>query len=636
MDTINHQDFSKLRTMKVNYIIIYLLCLSSIGFAQNRKLKQANKLYDNKAYSEAAVLFSELDENQETLLKLGDCYYYNSQMTEAISAYKKLFTQFKDSLNTDVYFRYAHAMYGEIDYDNADLIMSEYLGNEINTTAFIEKLDRGVPYNYEIEAINTGTSSGDFGISYYGDTLVFASLRNSDNPNYEWNGKPYLDLYQAIISEYKNLENIKPFSDKINSKTHESNAVFSKDGKTMYFSRTNDKRIQIGEEKYAPVKIYRAELIDNEWQNITPTPFSSDMYSTQHPALNEDGSRLYFSSDMPGSNGSFDIYYVEINGDTYSDPINLGSDINTKHLEQFPFISNEGVLYFASNGHQGLGGLDVFMSYPKDSIFSTPLNVGKTLNSGLDDFGFILKDSLQEGFFSSNRNGVDKIFAFKRTENIRVFTVEGDVRDKNTKAILPGTTVTLLNVDGTIAGEMIVGEDGKYTFETEPNKTYKIEGYRDFYIPTIEEFTTNDEGKIEINIELEIESYDDAEEIVVTKPDGYIYIELENIYFDLDKWDIKPQAARTLDVLVNLLKKYPRMEVQLGAHTDSRSSEEYNLNLSNNRANATLEYLISNGISRSRLESKGFGESQPLVDCGDNCTEVEYAINRRCEFIILK
>lgn len=636
MDTINHQDSSKSRTMKVNYILIYILCFSTFGFAQSRKLKQANKLYDNKAYSEAAVLLKELDENQETLLKLGDSYYYNAQMQEASAAYKKLFKQFKDSLNTDVYFRYAHSMYGIDNYDVADPIMTEYLGTDINTPTFIKKLERGVPYNYEIEAINTGTSSGDFGITYYGDTLVFASLRNSDNPNYEWNGKPYLDLYQATITEDKTLINIIPFSDEINSKTHESNAIFTSDGKTMYFSRTNDKRIQIGEEKYASIKIYRAELIDDTWQNITVMPFSSDMYSTQHPVLNADNTRMYFSSDMPGSLGSFDIYYVDVSEMTYGDPVNLGSNINTKHLEQFPFISNDGILYFASNGHQGLGGLDVFMSYKKDSIFTTPLNAGKTLNSGLDDFGFILKDSLQEGFFSSNRNGVDKIFSFKRTENIRTFNVEGDVRDKNTKAILPGTTVTLLNLDGSVVSEMVVGEDGKYTFETEPNKTYKIEGYRDFYIPTVEEFTTNDEGKIEINIELEIESYDDAEEIVVTKSDGYIYIELENIYFDLNKWDIKPQAARTLDVLVNLLKKYPRMEVQLGAHTDTRSSDAYNLNLSDNRAIATLKYIVSKGVNVKRLRPKGFGESQPLVSCGDNCTEVEHAINRRCEFIILK
>ena len=254
----------------------------------------------------------------------------------------------------------------------------------------------------------------------------------------------------------------------------------------------------------------------------------------------------------------------------------------------------------------------------------------------MDDFGFVLNDSIQEGFLSSNRDGNDKIYSFIRKENERTFIVEGVVRDKNSKELLPGTKVTLFQEDGTSLGDMVVGEDGKYLFYTKPNRTYKIEGYRNFYIPTTEEFKTTDEGKIEFNIELEVESYDDAEEIDVTKTDGYIYIELENIYFDLNKYNIKPQAAKTLDVLVSLLQKYPRMEVQLGAHTDSRNSDAYNQRLSVNRANATYDYLVSHGINKERLQSKGFGESQPLVSCGNNCSEDEHSINRRCEFIILK
>src|SRR5690606_19899156 len=205
-----------------------------------------------------------------------------------------------------------------------------------------------------------------------------------------------------------------------------------------------------------------------------------------------------------------------------------------------------------------------------------------------------------------------------RKENERQFTVEGDVRDKNSKNLLPGTTVTLFDANGTLVGQMVVGEDAQYVFNTEPNKTYTIEGHRDFYIPTTETFTTNDDGKIVFSIELEIESYDDAEDIVVTKDDGYIYIELENIYFDFNKYDIKPEAERILDVLVDLLNKYPRMEIQLGAHTDNRASDLYNLHLSHNRAAATLEYLVKNGIDRKRLRSKGFGEHFPLVNCGDN------------------
>ena len=633
---INHHDFSKLNVMKKNYFILYLLCFSCFGFAQKKNLNHANKLFANKAYIEAAEIYKQLEQSQEVLQKLSDCYYFNSQMVQAQIEYSKLFNTYKYSVSPITYFRYAHSSMGANDYKTADKIMSEYLGQKVNTEIFKEKLQKAVPYNYEIKEVDSGSNEGDFGISYYGNQVVFASLRNIDNPRYRWNNQPYLDLYKATVSEDKILESITPFSENINTKTHESNATFSKDGKTMYFSRTNDKRTQVGEEKYAVVKIYRAELIDDVWSNIQVMPFSSDTYSTQHPVLNKTNTKLFFSSDMPSTNGSFDIYYVNISDDNYSDPINLGNSINTLHREQFPYISEDNSLYFSSNGHKGFGGLDIFASQLIDTLYSKPLNLGTSINTGMDDFGFIVKDSIQEGFLSSNRTGVDKLYSFSRIENKRTYTVKGDVRDKHTKKLLPGTKITLMTIDGTIIDEMLVGEDATYVFNTEPNTVYKIEGYRSFYIPTIEGFDTNEDGEIEFNIELEIESYDDAEEIVVTKTDGYIYIELENIYFDLDKWDIKPQAAQILDILVDLLKKYPRMEIQLGAHTDSRSSDEYNIQLSLNRANSTLEYLVSNGINIDRLKSKGYGESQPLVLCGDNCTEDEHSINRRCEFKILK
>jgi outer membrane protein OmpA-like peptidoglycan-associated protein len=622
--------------MNKYYILIALLCVCSLSFGQKKSIKRANKLFANKSYVEAANIYKQLEDSQESLEKLGDSYYFNFEMKKANNAYKKLFANYKDSISSEVYFRYANALRGVEDYETGDQIMSEYSNLTENTPIFIEELTSLVPYNYTINKVKRGSSIGDFGVTYLKDKVVFASVRNSDNPEYTWNKNPYLDLYTASVSKDKNLKNVTPFSEEINSKTHESNATFSTDGKTMYFSRTNKKRIKIGEEKIAVVKIYSAELIDSTWSNITVLPFSSDLHSTQHPVLNKDNTKLYFSSDMPSSVGSFDIYYVDIKGKNYGDPINLGGAINTIQREQFPFITNEETLYFSSNGHKGLGGLDLYMSIYNNEKFEDAINLGHTINSGMDDFGFVLKDSVQEGFLSSNRDGKDRLYAFTREPNVKSYILEGEVRDKNSKEILPGSLVTLLDEDGSIVKQIVVADDAKYKFETKPNTTYKIEGYRDFYIPTIENIKTNEEGKIEYNLELEIESYDDAEEIVVTKTDGYIYIELENIYFDLDKWTIKPKAATTLDLLANLLLKYPRMEIQLGAHTDSRSSDSYNLVLSNNRAKATLNYIVSKGVNKLRLTSKGFGELQPLVDCGDNCSEVEHSINRRCEFIILK
>lgn len=640
---INRQDFSKTIHMRTICLLLCLLTASWTLHAQRPSLKKANKLFEQKSYVEAAKMYRALDQSQEVLQNLADSYYYNSEMKMARTPYNGLFTKYKDSLNQEVYFRYAQALRGAKDYEKADEIMGEYLGYVVDTKKFKENLSRIIPFNYETNLMNQSSRTGDFGIAYYGDKVVFSSFRNRENPVYSWNNQPYLDLYKADVSKDNKLINIQPFSAEINTKTHESNATFTSDGKTMYFSRTNENRVQIGEELVATVKLYKAELKDTLWTNITELPFNSDLYSTQHPVLNHDNTRLYFSSDMPGSLGSFDIFYVDIIDHyegyvetSYSQPINMGRTINTKHREQFPFVGEDETLYFASDGHQGMGGLDIFMSKIFDGMYSKPLNLGETINTEMDDFGYVLNEEKNTGYFASNRAGYDNLYAFERKENKRQFTVEGDVRDKITKNILPGTTVTLYDENDMVVGQMVVGGDARYVFNTEPNKTYVLEGHRDFYIPTSESFTTNDDGKITFNIELSIESYDDAEDIVVTKEDGYIYIELENIYFDFGKYEIKPQAARTLDVLVDLLNKYPRMEIQLGAHTDNRSSDLYNLALSHNRAAATLEYMVENGIERKRLRSKGYGERLPLVDCGKDCSEEEHSINRRCEFIIMK
>ena len=517
---INRQGFSKTQPMKKTVLLTFLLVTSFTVFGQRATLKRANTLFANKSYVEAAAMYKELDESQEVLQNLGDSYYYNSQMNLAKTPYTKLYLTYKDSVPPEVLYRYANTLKALNDYEEGDKIMSKYLGYNVDTKKFKENLNKIVPYNYEIKRMTENTSTGDFGMNFYGENVVFASYRNNENPTYHWNQKPYLDLYEARVTVNNELKDIKPFSDSINSKTHESNPSFTSDGKTMYFSRTNDKRVLIDEVEIATVKIFKAELVDGIWTNVTALPFTSDNYSTQHPMLSKDDKRLYFSSDMPGSVGSFDIYYVTISGDAFGEPVNMGSTINTTHREQFPFIDSEQTLYFASDGHQGLGGLDIFMSKIYDGFYSKPLNLGETINTGMDDFSYVLNEEDETGFLSSNRDVGDNLYAFTRKENPRRFIVTGDVRDKNSKNLLPGTTVTLFDEQGTVVGQMVVGEDAEYVFNTEPNTTYKIEAYRDFYIPTVEDLVTNDDGRIEFNIELAIESYDDAEDIVVTKDDG--------------------------------------------------------------------------------------------------------------------
>jgi len=625
--------------MKHCFYLLFILCFGIVS-GQKASEKKANALFARKSYVAAAKMYEEVKENQNVLQNLGDSYYNNSQMIDATRIYGKLFLTYKDSLKPESYFRYAHSLLGIADYAKADEIMSQYLKYNVNTVKFIANLNTNVPYNYEIQMMAKNVSNGDFGMSFYGDKVAFASLRSAESKPYSWNERPYLDLFSADVNDQGLLVKIEPFPKEINTKTHESSATFSSDGKVMYFNRTNDKQVEVGDEKFASVKIFRTEFNEGKWDNVTELPFNSDSYSAEHPVLSKDGKKLYFSSDMPGSIGSFDIYFVDVNEDgTFGTPQNMGNTINTIHREQFPFISDDGtILYFASDGHQGMGGLDIFMSKSYEGIFAKPLNLGETINSNMDDFGYIVDEKKNKGYLSSNRKGGDNLYSFKRTENEARYVVEGDVKDKNTKALLPGTQVTLYDENDKLVGQMIVGADADYTFNTEPNKKYRLEAARDFYIPHSEEFTTNEDGKMRYTIELFMECYDDAEEIITKRQDGKVQIVLENIYFDLNKWDIKPEAASVLNVLLELLKKYPEMQIELGAHTDSRASNMYNMILSNKRAASTLDYLVKNGIERKRLQSKGYGEELPLIKCGDKkpCTEQEHSINRRCEFIILK
>ncbi len=626
--------------MKKYFYILFIFCFSFTLFAQKATEKKANALFEKKSYVKAAEMYEQLKESQVILQNLGDCYYNNSQMIDAVRVYGKLFLSFKDSVAPEYYFKYAHSLLGTADYTKADAIMGEYLKYEISTPKFIANLVTNVPYNYEIQSMSKNITNGDFGMSFYGDKVAFASLRNSESKSFGWNDKPYLDLFSANVSDKGLLANVEPFPKEINTKTHESSATFSADGRIMYFNRTNDKKVKIGDEKIAVIKIFKAEFIDGKWSNVKELPFCSDIYSTEHPVLSKDGKKLYFSSDMPGTLGSFDIFVVDVNEDgTFGQPQNLGKAVNTIHREQFPFISDDGtVLYFASDGHQGMGGLDIFMSKSYDGVFAKPLNLGETINSNLDDFAYVVDEKKNKGYLSSNRKGGDNLYSFTRTENENRFVVEGEVKDKNTQTPLPGTLVALYDENNILIGQMVVGADADYVFSTEPNKKYRIEAVKDFYIPHSEEFVTNEDGKLRYTIELFMECYDDAEEIITKRQDGKVQIVLENIYFDLNKWDIKEDAARILNVLVDLLNKYPVMEIEIDAHTDSRASDTYNLMLSNKRAASSLEYLVKNGIKRKRLRSRGFGESVPLIKCGKTkvCTEQEHSINRRCEFIILK
>ena len=621
------------------YILASLLLVSGTTLAQKGSVKRADKLFEMRAYNQAAETYENQKRTQEVLQNLADSYYYNTSLQKAIKTYRELFVEYGDSIDIEYHFRFAQSLKGVKNYSEADKHLSRYYNKPINTSAFIETTKNITPHSFDLKQITSGNTSSDFGLSFYDDKVVFASARNTESPLYSWNDLPYLDLYSATLSDDLVLKDITPFSEIINTDTHESSAVFTKDGKTMYFNRTNKEQKKLDDERIAHIKIYKAELVDGVWTNVTALPFTSDSYSTEHPALSKDEKTLYFASDMPGTLGSFDIYKVAINDDgTYGEPENLGETINTKHREQFPFISEFNVLYFSSIGHQGYGGLDVFRSNKVNDDFDKPVNLGSTINSNLDDFAYVVREKNNMGYVSSNRSGYDRLFGFAREINpLTIYQVEGIVQDLNSKALLGGSLVTLFDESDTVIQDTIVGDDARYIFKIEPNKKYKVRGTRKAYIPQDVEFSTDSKGKVQHNIYLSLESFADAEERVKENEKGNVQVELDKIFFDFDKSNIRKDAAATLNVLVDLMKKYPSMEVEVAAHTDARGADQYNLELSKRRAASTLEYLVSQGIERNRLKSIGYGEMQPLNDCVKEgiCDDEQYDINRRCEFTIL-
>ena len=631
--------------MKKIYLSLITIALSILSInAQN--LNKANHLFETRAYLDAAELY--LNENTSTMevqQRLGDCYYFNNKMTEAVAWYKKLIKNYERSIDSKYFFRYAQALKGTQKFDEADIWLKKY--DELNsstskissTKTFIENLNNNIDRPFIVHNISSNSNKSDFGPAFYKDKIVFASTRGNGK-TYDWNKQSYLDLYQAIIDEQGDLKNAELFSNKINTKLHEATAVFTKDGKTMYFTRSNFLNGKKGKDnkKINHLKIYKAELINDKWDNVQELPFCSDNYSIEHPALSPNEEALYFSSDMPGSIGSFDLYVVSIGEDgSFGTPKNLGKTINTVEREQFPFVSSNNTLYFASDGHFGLGGLDIFKSSISNNTFSTPTNLSNVINSNLDDFAFIINEENETGYFSSNRiNGIgdDDIYRFTR---VKKYYLNGIVKNKNSGELLPGAKVSLLNESGKLLNETIVSNDAKYSFELKPNINYKLIGTKELFNPSEISFATNANGNINKNILLLLESYKDSEEEIVEK-NGKVQIEINPIFFDFNKWNIREDAKVELNNIVSIMKKYPDMIIEIGAHTDCRGSNNYNIKLSHKRAKSVREYLVSQGILNENVKSVGYGETQPLNHCIKEgiCQEKEYDINRRCEFVIIK
>lgn len=632
--------------MKSLYYILLIGCIST-SFAQTSKLTIADKKYKKYSYIDAIKIYEKVAENgyrsQDMLQKLGNSYYFSGDLKNAAKWYEELI-KLEEKLDSEYYFRYSQSLKAIGDYEKANKYMKIFAENSkdsrasefLNNSNYLEEIEKNSG-NYIIDITDINSEFYEFGSAYYNDQLIFSSSRTNGaiySKVHDWTEQNFTDLYSAKIQEGNKLEGVVNFSTSINTKFNESTPIFTKDGKTMYFTRNNYINSKKGkdESKSTLIKIYKATLSNNIWGDITELPFNDDNYSSGHPALSTDEKTLYFASDMPGGFGNADIYKVSINGNTFGKPENLGPIINTEGRESFPYIAFDNTLYFASNGHLGLGGLDVFQSKFINNNFTKPENLSKPINSSNDDFGFIINNK-KSGFFTSNRDGgkgFDDIYSF----TICTQNIYGIITDFVTKELLPNTKVELFDSKMNKISEIYSDTDSKYSFEIDCNKQYYVRASKDEFETTekIVEPIKNT-GKTELNLDLNRNIFPLEEGTDLAK-----IFNISIIYFDLDKWNIRPDAAKDLQKIIEVMKEYPTMEVSIRSHTDSRQTHKYNELLSDRRANSTLDFIVKNGIKRELLTAKGYGETELINNCSDGvkCTEDEHQLNRRSEFIVTK
>jgi outer membrane protein OmpA-like peptidoglycan-associated protein/tetratricopeptide (TPR) repeat protein len=640
-----------------NYIALYLMIVSVFSFncySQKAKLASADKKYENYSYIDAIKTYERVAEkgykSADMFEKLGNSYYFNAQLEQSAKWYGELFAMTSD-VQPVYYFRYAQSLRAIGENDKADEMLKKFSalsGDDSRGDLFLNNVNyldaiKNNSGRYTIENAGINSKYSDYGTAVTLNKIVFTSARDTGSlgqRKHTWTDQHFTDLYVADLDEEMTPGVVDKFDKTVQSKFHEATPTFTKDGKTMYFTRNNYLEGKKGKNanNVTLIKIYKATLENDQWVNITELPFDSDNYSTAHPALSPDEKTLYFASDMPGTLGQSDLFKVEINEDgTFGTPMNLGSTINTEGRESFPFVNDESEIYFASDGRPGMGGLDIFVSkITEDGNFNKVENVGSDVNSSKDDFGYWIDTKSRKGFFTSNRDGgqgYDDIYKFLELKKLTCEQIlYGKVTDLTTNEVLPEAKVSLFDNRFNPIGEVMSDSNGDYSFEVECGKTYNVRAEKVDYTTTEEKITAGKaNGKTELNIALEKEQCK-----VAVGDDLGICFGIKMIYFDLDKSNIRKEAAFDLEKILDVLKQNPTMKLDIRSHTDSRASFKYNEDLSDRRAKSTISWLIQNGVTADRLTGKGYGETQLVNKCSDgvDCTEDEHQMNRRSEFII--
>jgi len=622
--------------MKKHCIVVaFVFALLHLN-AQNATTQKADKLFNQYEYVSAAEEYLKLIDfgkgDPYVYKQLGDTYFNMFNTSEATKWYAKA-TETKQDAET--YYRYAQMLKANRKYEEANKQMLQFanlLPNDQRAKTFkenpnyIPKLFDGSKL-YDVKATAINSDKSDFGAVLGGNAVYFTSTRNTSRKDYGWNKEPFLDIYQADCTADGTLSNARPV-DELNSKYHDGPVSISADGTTIYFASDSFRASSFEKDSKNKLKLgrnnlYKATLENGKWGTAVSLPFNSSNFSTSNPSLSRDGKTLYFSSDMPGSLGGVDIWKVAVKADgTYGTPENLGSAINTEGNESFPYIGdNNTTLYFASSGKPGLGGLDVFQADLSTKAEAT--NLGKPINTEKDDFAFTFSTAKKIGFLSSNRDGNDDIYLVTPICNVDVLTV---VTNAKTGAILANANVSIIDDKKNVIAQEVANAKGEVTYKVNCDTPYSIQASKDGFESLTLEVAPTSGGSVKVEAKLP------PIDVIITETE----VVLKPIYFEYNKSNITQQGAYELDKLVQVMKSNDQLVILAKAHTDSRGSDSYNLSLSDRRAKATAQYVISKGIAAYRISGKGMGETEPKVDCKENCTEEQHAQNRRSEFLIVK
>ncbi|MHC5202580.1 OmpA family protein [Myroides sp. LJL119] len=646
-------------------ITLFSFLLVFTSWSQNKAALRGNKQFDNLAYSQAIETYHQAvkkgDDSLETLKNLADSYFLNGRYDNAKIWYEELFNKHKDINSSDVYYNYILSLKSQEDYQKADSLMGVMAqrfpqDNRVRLfnkdTHYLKTLAIN-PYAYSIRALDKiNTPYADFGATMYKGHMIFASSQERSDYYqriHNWTGDPFTKLYSAEIFIDGQVGKTKPFSKKLEAKFNESTPVFSRDGNTMYFSSNDRDYKSVEDINY--IHLYKATYNGSTWGNVIKLPINVPNASSAHPALSPDEKWLYFVSDRDGGFGQSDLYRVGINSDqSFSEVENLGEVINTEARENFPFISDKNVLYFASDGHPGVGGLDIYgVQINSDGSFGSVINLGPSINSPYDDFAFYLDNHGKYGFMTSNRpggKGKDDLYLVRELEGIDLSlykTIKGKIYNIDGYSPVSQARISLHDQQNNVVAQVYSNEMGNYSFEdkiTYIGYTISVEalGFNQIQIG----FTgMTQNNTIVVDFGLEQVNTQPIIEIAGTKIDKgmdlAVVLQMQSIYFGFDKYNITPRAERQLENILQVLRENPTVTLLIRSHTDSRGNYNYNLGLSKKRADSTKAWLVKNGIENWRLATEGVGSNEPLNNCrpGVTCSEEQHAVNRRSEFIVI-